>query len=203
MPALIPINLVVEDALSEAVLRRVLSISRRHFEVGYCYGMRGFGYIKKNLAGFNQASRGTPFLVLTDLDDGECAAALLAGWLQEKKSPNLLFRVAVREVEAWLLADPTGLARYLGIREDLFPSQPDSVQDPKKTLIGLAARSRNRELRDAIVPRSGSTAITGPDYNGRLIAFVNSRWDARAAAERSDSLKRLLNAALQFHPCWD
>jgi len=38
--------------------------------------------------------------------------------------PNFLFRVAVREVEAWLLAHREGIARFLGISEHLVPLMP-------------------------------------------------------------------------------
>jgi hypothetical protein len=46
---LIPINLAVEDPLSEAVLRTILHQSNRRYIVGNCYSKNGFGYLKKNI----------------------------------------------------------------------------------------------------------------------------------------------------------
>jgi hypothetical protein len=104
--AIIPINLAVEDELSEVVSRKLLKVTRRSYVVGACYSQGGFGYLRKKISGFNNAAKGTPFFVLTDLDRGPCASALIGEWLPSPipKHPNLILRVAVQEVEAWLLA---------------------------------------------------------------------------------------------------
>jgi hypothetical protein len=75
----ININIVVEDRLSEAVVKAVLSQSEKKFNVvkrfpdlKRIHSSSGFGYIKIKISGFNKAARGIPFLVLTDLDDYEC-----------------------------------------------------------------------------------------------------------------------------------
>lgn len=174
------INLAVEDQLSEAVLRKILSITEGRFLIVNCYNRGGNVYLKKNIAGFNNAAKGTPFLVITDLDDSECPPALIKEWLPYPKHHNLLFRIAVREVEAWLLADCNGFAKYLGIAIKGIPLDVESIKDPKRRLIELAQKSRNRRLREAIVPGSKSDARQGPDYNGALISFVNRFWDIKA-----------------------
>ena len=72
----IPINLVYEDVLSGAILEKILD----HVEADYIVGLRlsknGFGYIKKNIKGFNRAAQGSPYLVLTDLDQTRIAPSL-------------------------------------------------------------------------------------------------------------------------------
>jgi len=45
----IPINLAVEDPLSEAVLRAILRQSNRPYELGTCYCQGGYGYLKKTM----------------------------------------------------------------------------------------------------------------------------------------------------------
>jgi hypothetical protein len=110
--------------------------------------------------------------------------------------------VAVREVESWLLADREGFAQFLGINDVLVPDQPDKVADPKQTLINLARRSRRRALKQSIVPRPGSTAIQGPDYNGCLGDFVRSQWNSNAAKDRSPSLNRAWQRVMSFEPVW-
>ncbi len=198
----IPIQLAVEDDLSEAVLRKILSESGRPFAIGTCYIGRGFGYLRKMIRGFNNAAKGTPFLVLTDLDSIECPPELIGTWLLEPINPNLLFRVAVREVEAWLLADQAGFAKFLGIRRALIPQDVDEIDDPKTSLINLAKRSTRRDLRTDIVPPAGSTRLIGPNYNGRLVSYVQDRWDISAAKKSSPSLIRTVNAITGFAPIW-
>ncbi len=199
MSLLIPINLAVEDDLSEAVLRRIL---QTRYDVGVCYKRGGFGYLKKTIHGFNNASKGMPHIVLTDLDRRECAPTLIEDWLPVPTHHNLLFRVAVREVESWVLADRDRFAKFLGIRKTLVPVNVDAIDDPKKCLINLARKSK-RNLREDIVPTEGSTAKQGPDYNGRLISFVKEFWDPCEAMRNSPSLARTIRAVENFQSEWD
>lgn len=198
----IPIQLAVEDDLSEAALRRVLSDSGRPYAIGACYLGQGFGYLRRTIRGFNNAAKSTPFLVLTDLDKIDCPPDLIGTWLPEPIHPNLMFRVAVREVEAWLLADRAGFARFLGIRQVLVPRDADAIDDPKACLINLARKSPHSDLRSDIVPPPGSTRQIGPNYNGRLTSFLQNRWDISVAKQCSPSLLRTVNAVSGFLPTW-
>lgn len=194
------VSLVVEDSLSEAVARRLLTDAPLMFEPHKTFGLHGIGYIRKNIAKFNAAARSYPglYLVLADLDSKECAPSLLEDWLPAAREPNLILRIAVREIESWVMADRAGLARFLGIGRSVFPRDADALPDPKRTLIQLAARTRKRNLREAIVPPPGSTRVQGPDYNGALVPFVRKRWNPIAAAENSDSLRRAISALDEF-----
>jgi hypothetical protein len=197
----IPIHLATEDELSESVLFRLLSDAKR-FAIGKRYRRGGNGYLKSTIAGWNRAAAGIPFLVLTDLDTHRCPSALIASWLTTAQHPNLVFRIAVREVESWLLADRMNFAKYLGIAETLIPAKPDELLDPKQTLIELARKSRNKAHREDIVPRKGSTAKQGPDYNARLGKFVNTTWNPVTAAKSSPSLARAVAKLAAFTPSW-
>ncbi len=159
----IPVNLAVEDALSESVLRKLLASANQHYAVGTCYSEGGFGYLKRTIGGFNHAARGTPFVVLTDLDNAKCAPSLIHDWLSESRHTNLLFRVAVREVEAWLLADRAAIATFLRVARARVSKSPESLPDPKRELIRLASHSRSRDIRDDIVPPRGSPRTQGPN----------------------------------------
>lgn len=198
----IAISLAAEDQLSEVVLKKILSIAENRYVVATCYSREGFGYLKKNIAGFNNAAKSIPFVVLTDLDTSKCPPALIREWLPYTKHPNMLFRIAVREVEAWLLADRKGFARYLGIAIESISLDVESIKDPKQTLIELTKKSRNRRIREAIVPGSKSDARQGPDYNGALITFVNEFWDIKAAMKNSVSLKKTVKAVIDFKPVY-
>lgn len=200
MQSPIAICLAVEDALSEAMLRAIVSQSARDYMVGNCYRRGGFGYLKKTIRGFNQAAKGIPFFVLTDLDKCACPPKLIADWLPIPKHPNLVFRIAVREVEAWVLADRTGFGKYFGVDHNRIPSSTDQLEDPKRFLIDLVGRSRNRELREAIIPTPRSTAKQGPDYNRPLSEFVEEKWKIQRAVKHSESLKRTFEVVQLFQP---
>lgn len=198
----IPVNLAIEDELSESVLRTLLRYVDREYFVGTAYGRQGFGYLRKTAPGWNVGARGVPFVLLTDLDDHACPSALIQQWLNAPLHPNLIFRVAVREVEAWLLADRANIARFLSVPQTRVPLTCDDLIDPKRELIGLARRSRSRDIRDRIAPRIDSTAQQGPDYNGCLTAFVRNGWDIPSACAVSPSLARTVHRLIAFIPTW-
>ena len=117
----IPVHLATEDELSEAVLRRLLASANRGYAIGAAYGRGGFGYLRRTIPGWNRAARTAPFVVLTDLDRCPCPPDLIGDWLKEPRHPNLMLRVAVREVESWLLAGRLNLAQYLYVAEKWIP----------------------------------------------------------------------------------
>lgn len=202
MSPIIPINLAVEDEVSEAVLRRLLG-SCANFAVGFAYRRGGYGYLRKTIHGWNQAAKGTPFVVLTDLNNRyACPAELIANWLSVPRHPNLLFRVAVHEVESWLLADIQNFSRFIGVPEHEFTRDTDGLGDAKRTLLELGRKSRLRLIRDSLIPRRGSTAKQGPAYNSCLGKFVRNHWDFNAASVNSPSLARTVRRLAAFNPVW-
>jgi len=138
----------------------------------------------------------------TDLDRYDCPVALIGDWLTQPKHHNLLIRVAVREAEAWVLADRDSFANFLGINIVKVPQDVEALLNPKTTLIQLARESRRRQLRDDICPRPGSTSKVGPNYNARLGSFVNESWNPTVARLNSRSLDRTINCLVVFRPQW-
>jgi hypothetical protein len=108
-------------------LCRVLAEVNR-YAVGTPYRRGGYGYLRQTIHGWNSAAKGIPFIVLTDLDTAECPARLITDWLHVDEHPNLLFRIAVREVESWLLADPTNLSAFLNLRTMPVPANTDAIE---------------------------------------------------------------------------
>jgi len=195
---IIPINFACEDDLSEFAMTKLVNSFGSKYYIGNLFNGGGFGYLKKNINGFNEASIATPFFVLTDLDDSICPINLINEWLKHPRKPNLIFRVAVREVEAWILADIEGFSHFLGISPTHFPPDPETIADPKALLINLARRSRKRDVREDIVPVNANAKV-GPDYNGRLMEFVLGDWDISRAKGRSLSLRRAANCLEKFN----
>ena len=133
------------------------------------------------------------YLAIVDLDGPPeaCAPGLVSNWLNSAE-PGCLLRVAVNEVESWLLADAQGMGQYLGIQSNRIDNLPDTLTDPKQYLINLARTSR-RTVAKGIVPEHGASASEGRLYTPNLAAFVRSSWDIDAACERSPSLDGCLN----------
>lgn len=153
---------------------------------------RGKNELDRKLAGLNQAARGSSWLVLRDLDrDADCAPELVRSLLPHP-SPGMLLRIPVRALEAWLLADRPGMARFLGISESRIPEQPETLERPKRSLVDLARKSRKIALRKDMVPDPGLSSEVGPAYSARIIEFVSRHWDPERAAVHSESLNRCL-----------
>ncbi|MCB1715762.1 MAG: DUF4276 family protein [Candidatus Competibacteraceae bacterium] len=182
--------LATEDQLSEAVAEKLLISSGRGFQIDLRLGRKGSGYLRKKLPDFNNIAQNiSPVLLLVDLDDKACAPALISQWSSEKAlTKNLLFRVAVRETEAWLLADSQAFADFLGISQARIPPEPETLADPKQTLLSLVKRSRHRRIRSEILPEPGSTAQVGFGYNTILSQFVKDFWNPPRAASTAPSL---------------
>ncbi|MCC7044518.1 MAG: hypothetical protein IT183_11685 [Acidobacteria bacterium] len=186
MQAVIAVTIAVEGLSDVPVARRILEHAGLH--EGRTYVRHGKGNLDRNLRGYNSAAEVAPWLTIRDLDhDAPCAATLVAALLPVR-SRWMCFRIAVREAEAWLLADHEGMARYLRVARHLLPDYPDSLDDPKATLVSIARRSSSRAIREDIVP--SLTAAVGPGYVSRISDFAQQGWSIERAVTRSRSLER-------------
>lgn len=186
------VQLVVEDELSEAVLRKLVNHSAHNLSIYGVYLTGGFGKIKSNIERFKNASNAMPHIVLTDLDRHECVPSMLKNWGVGTIPQGLLFRVAVCEVEAWLLADREGFAKYLNLPLTKIPQYPEQESDPKQVLFNVVRKCKKRRLVEEIVPAAGSSASLGPLYNQRMCGFVRESWNIQRASINSDSLTRAI-----------
>ena len=184
--------LAVEDALGEVVSIRILTslgiiVSQR-------LGLRGKGYLQNKADSLNRTARGFPVFMLTDQDaPNSCPPRLIQSWIKGIQHPHFFLRVAVMEVESWIMADRRGVADLLAIPLSRIPHDTDAIPHPKEFLVALARRSRKTGLREELVPRPGATGTVGPEYNSRLGEFVRSDWNIRRASAASNSLKRTID----------
>lgn len=187
---MVGLAIATEDELSEAVARRLVAELEPALQVTQTLRRNGFGYLRAKMANWCELARHQPVLLLTDLDQVACPVELLQQWRGVLQPPaDLLMRVAVREVEAWLLADHEAMRGLLGERGRL-PVEPDRLPDPKAHLLQLAAKHAPRDVRADLVKPSGAMASQGIGYNARLTQWVQTCWRPGRAAERSPSLKR-------------
>lgn len=178
-----------EGILDLAVGKKLLT-SLNHDVIAE-FDKRGKDRLDASLVGFARASAHSPWLVLRDLDNHACAPSLLEQIIPDRNDhPNLLLRVCVRSIEAWLLADQHAIASFLGLRLGAFANDPDGLANPKRSLIEAAAQSRRRDLREGITPRTGSGRTIGPEYNAIMMAFLENHWSLERALDSSSSLKK-------------
>ncbi|WP_456670374.1 hypothetical protein [Bradyrhizobium sp. USDA 3240] len=194
MPSLPEINYLVEGVTDAAIARTLIRVGGA--TPGIERVMGGKSKLVADLSKYNAAAAHYPWLAIRDMDhDAACAPALRA---QNLPSSNELmcFRIAVRETEAWLLADREAFASAIGVPFAQVPIQPETLEDPKLTIVNLARKSRKRAVKIGLVPEQGAGISIGPEYAAWIIEFAHTQWDpTRAVADgNAPSLSRTLRA---------
>lgn len=185
------VSAAVEGVIDDAVVRRLL-LETKHVP-GPIHIKNGKPNVLKNLGGYNSAAKLSPWVVLLDLNgDADCAPSFIEAHL-ESPAKHMLLRLAVRQVEAWLLADRVRLARFLHVSQARVPRDPDFLADSKCALVDLARHSSDRRVREGLVPTAGSGIKVGPAYVAMLIDYIEHRWVPATACERSESLRRCVD----------
>jgi hypothetical protein len=190
LPIETPVSYAVEGSVDAATVRKFLRELR--LVVGTEYIKNGKAGLDASLAGYNNAARFTPWIVLRDLNgDAPCAGGLRADLL-ERESEYLFLRIPVRAIESWLMADGDAIAEFLHVSPARVPKTPDQEGHPKTSMVNLARNSRRKAIREAMVPRAGSGISVGPEYTAVLIEFAEQQWSPTRAAKsaRSPSLSR-------------
>ncbi len=183
------ITLASEDELSEQV--GLCLVAEVGLHAHQCLRRGGSGYLRSRVGNFCQMAAREPVILITDLDQSACAPALIADWLQGAVQPaGLVFRVAVREIESWLIADHDALRALMGSRVRSITDDPDGLSDPKRTLLQIAEKAP-RDVREDMLARRNAVASQGLGYNARLCAMVREHWSPTRAANRSPSLARM------------
>lgn len=186
----VSVTAAVEGPTDEAVVFALCESLGLH--LGRFHVTNGKNNLDRNLGGYNNAAKHNPWLVLRDLDhDAECAPLLVKNLLPSP-SRYMRFRVAVREVECWLMADVEEFADYMGISKTILPDNPESLDDPKAFVVNAAMKSKKRRIREDVAPRPESGARVGPGYVSAISEFAQKHWRPEKAVEKSDSLKRCM-----------
>ena len=193
-------QLAVEGDVDEQVARGVCAAAG--VEVGSVFGKTGKADILKRLRGFNGAAAKWPWLVVVDLDrDAACAPSFVKDVLP-RPAEFMCFRVAVRAVEAWLMADRERFSAFMGVAESRLPRHPDEEADAKACVISLLERSSRKDVVRDMRPRPESGRKVGPAYSSRLMEFVRTRWRATEAERSSPSLARCLASLRRVSARW-
>jgi len=183
------INLLVEGEIDEIVAHKIV-LGVGH-QVGATYGKKGSGYIKNKIQDFNKSAQNICYLSLVDFMDTKCKcpSEVISNWLPHKNT-LMIFRVVVREIESWLLADRKNIAKFLNVSLEKIPRHPEAEDDPKQKLVNIARYSRSSKIRSSLVPEQNSTAQVGKLYTTEMKRFVHEFWDINSARKNSPSLDK-------------
>lgn len=196
MSQLTRINFASEGLIDAAAARRLITFTGG--DVGLERPAFGKHKLDPLIPKYGAAAQtGSPWFIVRDLDfDAPCAPEL-ADRLRRGSHSGLCLRIAVREIESWLLADRSGLADFLKVPEGGINREPESLNDPKRHLVDVARRSRSRAIRIAVVPNAGAGQSQGPEYTPVIMTFVREYWSieralrSNACPSLSSAVKRL------------
>lgn len=184
-----PIALATEDQLSEAIALRLISEVTTPHHITHKLRKGGFGYLRSKMDSWREMAEHQVMMVLTDLDRADCLVEFRDQWFASIHPPaSLMLRVAVREVESWVLADHAAMRILIGPK-GVLPVTPDLLANPKQVLLRLAKGAPKNVRQDLLKTIDGNLS-QGLGYNARLTEWVNSTWSPRRAADRSPSLAR-------------
>ena len=186
---------VTEGQLEIPVVQKVFDVLGIEHEETRFVSKGGGNAFWRDAVKYNKAARhACPVLGLADLEQKPCPSGLIADYLPHGRHDFFVLRIAERMLESWLLADRVSLARFLRVRVEHIPIDPEREANPKLALVNAARRSTRREIREDIVPDMGSKGIVGRGYVPRMGEFIRQHWQPINAQAGSQSLRRAISA---------
>ncbi len=191
-----PVSFAVEGIVDQAVVLKLFEASG--VASGTPYVCDGIGNLRQRLDGFNAGAHYSPWFALCDLDRHDCAPGLRGRLFGTMQAERMELRVAVRAVEAWLMADRRDFASFLGVRVKRVPREPERIADPKQAVVDLARESTRRVIREGLPPSEAGGRRVGPAYTDEVIRYVRHRWSPERARAGSPSLARAFERCETF-----
>lgn len=187
------IFLVGEDELCAGLAHALVLQSGAKARVENYKVAGGYGPFRNDIEKMNRvAEKVMPVLMLADADQAPCPVTQRNALLPKHPSNRLALRLAVREAEAWVLADHEGFAEFAQVSRTRLPALPEQLNDPKSQLLSIIAKCKRRDLRTEMLPGKYDQSPVGLGYNVHLRDFVSNYWDSARAALRAPSLARAL-----------
>lgn len=128
-----PIGVVVEGQTDRVAVANVLATRSLVIDPNRVVITNGKQRFDARLPKYNLAARHGPWLALRDADhdaDG-CPVALRRTLLTMPQSPALCLRLAVRTLEAWLLADADAFATHFAVTRSAGPETAGGPGPPE------------------------------------------------------------------------
>ena len=190
------IAVVAEDKLTQAVLHKCIADFLPDFSIARTEVKGGRGNVQRELGAYVHLAQVMPVLIGVDLDSDECAPTLIADWKARYGThQSLIIRVAVCEIESWVIADCKRIAKLINAKSDDITKTPDDLADPKNYFLEAVQATAPADMRNDLIPRNYNRyPRIGPAYNIQMCKFVEQRWRPHVAMKRSDSLARAVTA---------
>jgi hypothetical protein len=195
-----------EDEATRAVIVRLIKDYAPNLHILRELPARG-SQVKAKIPNFNELARTIPVILLTDLDDDPCGPIgknnLLGTLVQEQ---DFVINIAVDEVEAWLMADRDGFARYFGVPVAQMPISVMQKMSGRKALPEVSVpvksswlfthdlmhHSTNAEKKAQVAVSPMDNNSKGKEYNTAVVPFIQDVWNPEEARVASDSLNRMI-----------
>lgn len=182
---------VVEGLLDEVALRRLLrpfpSLDRN------IIATQGKSNLIKSIPGYARSSH-ISWIFILDLDQAAPCAPAYRDDLHKQhpllKATDRCLHIAVRALEAWLLADREAMRKFLGCALSKIPCDPEQCSNPKETLLQIAGKSKKAKV--LIDPESSGTPKPATTYTATLGNYIINHWEPERACQNSPSLERLM-----------
>ena len=190
LTSLARVNYATEGGVDAAVAERLILYCGASVGLGRVAG--GKSKLDPNISRYVESANSLPWLIIRDLDHDATCAPELRTRLSQRYLPLLCLRIAVREIESWLLADRHSISTFLRVRVGAITTSPEDLPDPKGNVVNLARRSSSRAIRAAMVPEEGVGASEGPEYAAFMTEFARKHWDVPSALshDTTSSLNR-------------
>lgn len=134
------VYLAAEDVPGLAIGRTLIG-ETRFLRVHREVDGRGFGALRRKAKKYaTMAANGYPVVLFTDLDRDVCPSVKIRNWLGTMPGHRFVFRVCVREIESWLLADGEAIADFMGIHHRAGQSFRTNSQLPRPAGSSLPKR---------------------------------------------------------------
>ena len=171
------VGLVVEGQIDRVAAGIILATRNLSVDPNRVIVTGGKNRFDARLSKYNQAALLNPWLALRDSDHdaSDCPATLRHSLLTVPQSPAMCLRLAVRTLEAWLLADARTFSDHFSVPASKVPNEPEGLARPKDALIKACRSSRRREVRAGMVPPPG-TSGTGPEYTNFISRYCREAW---------------------------
>lgn len=133
-------SIAVEGISDVEAVKKLLNSRSIAVDESQIFVSRGKANLDRKLANYNAAAAHRPWFVLRDADrdEGDCPAAIRKTRLPlAVQNSAMCFRLAVRSLEAWLLADVDAFAATFAVARASVPVDVEQLADPKRSLVDL------------------------------------------------------------------
>jgi len=171
----------------KVLISRLTDIPREYVKPVFFHGKRNLqNKVRGKLAGYQMP--GSVFLVLCDLDSGDCEILKkdLLGEVAKDKADRTKIRIACHELESFYLGDLLAVEQGIGVRNLSRKQDKNPYRNPDKRMK----------------PSQEMAAITGGKYQkvaGSEKIAPHLRLDG---ANKSESFQMLVRAIKDLHSIW-